>query len=422
MDFGDTSTMLTAVAIKAMKGRERPYKVSDGRGLYVYVVPTGAKYWRLNYQFRQKTKTLSLGVWPQTGLAEARRKCADAKTLLADGIDPNEKARLDKIAASIAEGNTFGMIAEEWIEKGRKEGQAPVTLKKNEWLLKQVKPSLGHRPICDISAAELLMALRKVEARGKYDTANRLRSICGQVFRYGIATARAERDVASDIRGALIAHRVKHRAAITNSQELGALLWAIDDFDGHPLTRLSLQILPHMFVRPGELRWAEWREFDFDKNVWTIPAAKMKMRRPHAVPLSRQVLALLCKIEHDASYSPLLFPSLRSVHRPMSDNTINAALRRLGYTKEEMTGHGFRATAATLLNEMGAWHPDAIERQLAHAEANSVRRAYARGEYWDERVRMMQYWSDHLDALKSGKSGAIPPAPPHGFLRLVSAA
>jgi hypothetical protein len=200
--------MLTAIAIKAMKGRYKPYKVSDGLGLYLHVVPSGARYWRLNYRHRQRNKTLSLGAWPQTGLAEARQKCSDAKKLLSDGIDPNEKAKLDKITASIADGNTFGMIAEEWLEKGRKEGQAPVTLKKNGWLLKQIATALNHRPICEISAAELLMALRKVEARGKYDTANRLRSICGQVFRYGIATARAERDVASDIRGALIAHKV----------------------------------------------------------------------------------------------------------------------------------------------------------------------------------------------------------------------
>ena len=397
--------MLTAVAIKAAKGRTKPYKLTDRLGLHLLVTPSGAKYWRLNYRHREKHKTLALGVWPQTGLAEARSKSAAAKKLLADGIDPTEKAKLDRIVASLAEANTFGMVAEEWLEKGRKEGQAHVTLTKNGWLLKQIMPALGHRPISEISAPELLMALRKIEARGKYDTANRLRSLCGQVFRYGIATARTERDVASDIRGALIAHRVTHRAAITNSQQLGALLRAIDGFDGQNLTKLALRILPHVFVRPGELRWAEWREFDFDKRVWKIPAHKMKMRRPHAVPLSRQVLSLISEIPHDPGYSPLLFPSIRSVHRPMSDNTINAALRRLGYNKTEMTGHGFRATAATLLNEMGRWHPDAIERQLAHAESNSVRRAYARGEYWDERVRMMQFWSDHLDELRGGKQG-----------------
>jgi integrase len=413
--------MLTAIEVKAVKPKEKPYKIGDRRGLYLVVLPTGAKRWRMNYSFRGKAKTFSLGSWPGTSLAEARSKCADAKKLLEAGVDPGEKIKLDRIAASIADANTFGMIAEEWLEKGRKQGNAPVTLKKNEWLLKQVEPALGHRPICEISAAELLMALRKVEARGRYDTANRLRSICGQVFRYGIATARAERDVAADIKGALISHRVTHRAAITNSQELGALLRAIDGFEGQTLTRRALQILPHLFVRPGELRWAEWREFDFEKKVWMIPAAKMKMRRPHMVPLSRQVIELLRKIETDARYSPLLFPSLRSLQRPMSENTINAALRRLGYSKEEMTGHGFRATAATLLNEKGIWHPDAIERQLAHAEANSVRRAYARGEYWDERVRMMQYWSDHLDSLKAGRTGAPSPVTDYGFLRLVGA-
>jgi integrase len=222
------------------------------------------------------------------------------------------------------------------------------------------------------------------------------------VFRYAIATARAERDVAADLRGALIAPKAVHRAAITTPKGAGALLRAIETFEGHPNTRAALRLLPHVFVRPGELRFSEWADFDFEKAVWIIPPHKTKMRRAHTIPLSTQVLDILASIEHDADYSRFLFPSLRSVDRPMSENTINAALRRMGFAQEEMTGHGFRAMAATLLNEMGLWHPDAIERQLAHCENNAVRRAYTRGEYWDERVRMMQHWSDHLDFLRDG--------------------
>lgn len=244
--------------------------------------------------------------------------------------------------------------------------------------------------------------LRKMESKGRYETAKRLRSTCSQIFRYAIATARAERDVAADLRGALIAPQPIHRAAITSANETGGLLRAIEAFEGFANTKAALRLLPHVFVRPGELRFAEWGDFDFDKALWIIPAHKTKMRRPHTIPLSAQALAILASIEHDADYSSYLFPSLRSVDRPMSENTINAALRRMGFAQDEMTGHGFRAMAATLLNEMGLWHPDAIERQLAHQDNNAVRRAYTRGEYWDERVRMMQHWSDHLNFLRDG--------------------
>ena len=317
-------------------------------------------------------------------------------------IDPLEQAKLEKIAKSIAATNNFQTVAEEWLEKIEKEGLAAITLKKARWLLAQAYPTLGKRPISEIKANELLLVLKKIEASKRYDTANRIRSTCSQVFRYAIATARAERDICSDLRGALVTPRTNHRAAITTPTEAGGLLRAVEDYDGNNLTRIALCLLPHLFVRPGELRWAEWSEFDFDKAVWTIPDHKMKMRRPHAVPLSRQALAIIRDIEHDASYSAFLFPSLRALDRPLSDNTINAALRRLGFSKDQMTGHGFRAMAATLLNEMGIWNPDAIERQLAHADGNSIRRAYARGQYWEERVRMMQHWSDYIDQLRDG--------------------
>lgn len=393
---------LTANAVKHAKPRSKPYKLSDRDGLYLLVTPTGIRYWRMNYRFAGQQRTLSFGRWPEILLGEAREMLLNARRSLGKGLDPLEQAKLEKIAKSIAASNSFQAVAEEWLEKIEKEGLAAITLKKARWLLAQTYPALGKRPISEITAHELLLVLKKVEGTKRYDTANRIRSTCSQVFRYAIATARANRDICADLRGALVTPRTNHRAAITTPTEASGLLRAIEDYDGHQLTQIALRLLPHLFVRPGELRWAEWREFDFDKRVWTIPDHKMKMRRPHAVPLSRQALSIIEEIEHDASYSDFLFPSLRSVDRPMSDNTINAALRRLGFSKDQMTGHGFRAMAATLLNEMGTWNPDAIERQLAHADGNSIRRAYARGQYWDERVRMMQHWSDYLDQLREG--------------------
>lgn len=393
---------LTALAIKSAKSRTKPYKLADSDGLYLLVTPSGGRCWRMNYRHLGKQKTLAFGTWPDTSLADARERRDAARKVLARGDDPAEQIKLERIAATVAASNSFKAVADEWLTKAEKEGRSAVTMKKLRWLLDFINESIGKRPIATISAQELLIMLRKMESKGKYETAKRLRSTCSQVFRYAIATARAERDVAADLRGALIAPKPVHRAAITSPKEAGGLLRAIEAFEGYPNTKAALQLLPHVFVRPGELRHAEWSDFNFDKALWTIPPHKTKMRRAHTIPLSRQALAILETIEHDAEYSRFLFPSLRSVDRPMSENTINAALRRMGFAQDEMTGHGFRAMAATLLNEMGLWHPDAIERQLAHCDNNAVRRAYTRGEYWDERVKMMQHWSDHLDFLRDG--------------------
>ncbi|MBN8849793.1 MULTISPECIES: integrase arm-type DNA-binding domain-containing protein [unclassified Sphingomonas] len=393
---------LTAVAITKAKSRAKPYKLTDGDGLFLYVTPNGGRYWRMNYRHLGKQKTLAFGVYPDTGLAEAREQRDAARKVLARGCDPAEQIKLERIAAAVAASNSFKAVADEWLVKVEREGRSAVTMKKLRWLLDFINESIGQRPITSITAQELLVMLRKMESKGRYETAKRLRSTASQIFRYAIATARAERDVAADLRGALIAPQPVHRAAITSANAAGGLLRAIEAFEGHPNTKAALRLLPHVFVRPGELRFAEWADFDFDKAVWTIPSHKTKMRRVHSIPLSRQALAIIETIEHDADYSSYLFPSLRSVDRPMSENTINAALRRMGFAQDEMTGHGFRAMAATLLNEMGLWHPDAIERQLAHCDNNTVRRAYTRGEYWDERVRMMQHWSDHLDFLRDG--------------------
>ncbi|WP_448661494.1 tyrosine-type recombinase/integrase [Sphingomonas sp. CJ20] len=393
---------LSVAAIKAAENRSKAYKLSDRDGLYLLVAPTGGRYWRMNYRHLGKQKTLAFGVWPDTGLAEARAECDAARKVLARGEDPAERIKLDRVAATVAASNSFQAVADEWLLKVEKEGRSAVTMKKLRWLLDFIKASVGKRPIAAISAQELLLMLRKMEGKGRYETAKRLRSTCSQVFRYAIATARAERDVAADLRGALIAPKPVHRAAITTPKAAGELLRAIEAFEGQSNTLAALRLLPHVFVRPGELRFAEWADFDLDKAIWTIPAHKTKMRRAHTIPLSRQALKIIASIEHDAEYSSYLFPSRRSIERPMSENTINAALRRMGYAQDEMTGHGFRAMAATLLNEMGLWHADAIERQLAHCDNNAVRRAYTRGEYWDERVRMMQHWSDHLDFLRDG--------------------
>lgn len=375
-------------------------KLSDGGGLQLWIQPTGARLWRFAYRFGEKQKLLALGVYPPTSLADARQGRDDAKRLLADGIDPSQAKKQAK-ANREALGDTFRMIAEDYVSKLKQEGRADRTITKIEWLLSFAYPMIGGQPIKEISAPDILRALRQVEVRGRHESARRLRSTIGSVFRYAIATARAETDPTFALKGALIKPTVTPRAAVTDPKALGALLRAIDSFEGQPGTQAALKLMTLLFPRPGELRMAEWKEFDFDKKIWTIPAAHTKMRRVHRVPLPAQSIIILKELRHITGRSTILFPGIRDEKRPISDNTLNAALRRLGYTKEEATAHGFRATASTLMNESGKWHPDAIERQLAHVENNDVRRAYARGEHWDERVRMMQWWADYLDTLRS---------------------
>ncbi|MDT7816276.1 MAG: hypothetical protein QOJ42_6192 [Acidobacteriaceae bacterium] len=389
------------VAFRTAKPREKPFKLSDGGGLYLLVQPNAAKLWRLAYRFDGRQKLLALGSYPATSLSEARSKRDEAKKLLAQGSDPSLERKAERRAARLSRRNTFAIVANELFDKWRAEGDAPATLKKKKWLLGFAKAELGNRPIAEIKAPELLEALRKIEKRGCYETAGRVRSTAGAVFRYAIATGRAERDPSADLRGALITPTVTHRATIVEPEQIGALLRALDGFEGQPTTRIALQLAPLLFARPGELRTAEWTEFNVPEAVWRIPARKMKMRREHRVPLARQALSLLAELNEITGDSKFLFPSVRSWHRPMSDNTLNAALRRLGYDKTEMTTHGFRAMASTRLNETGRWNADAIERQLAHQEADKVRGAYTHpAEYWSERVRMMSAWADYLDELR----------------------
>jgi integrase len=391
---------LSAVAVSKAKPREKPYKLSDEKGLFLLVTPKGRRYWRFKYRFDGKEKILAFGVYPDVSLADAREKRDVARKVVAAGQDPAANKKRVEAEKRVRFLETFSIIADEWLDRLEKEGRSASTLSKLRWLTDFARPALGDRPIAEITAPELLEVLRKVEARGRYETANRLRSTFGTIFRYAIATSRAQRDVAYDLRGALITPKVSHRSAITDPKEVGALLRAIEGHEGQPAVRHGLRLLPHVFVRPGELRLAQWQEFDLEGRLWTIPADRTKMRRPHRVPLSSQVVAILLELEAITGDGRLLFPSILSAERAISDNTMNAALRRLGYDKSQMTAHGFRAMASTLLNETGKWHPDAIERQLGHVEGNDVRRAYARGEHWEERVRMMQFWSDYLDQLR----------------------
>ncbi|MGB0920490.1 MAG: tyrosine-type recombinase/integrase [Alphaproteobacteria bacterium] len=394
---------LTDRTIKNLKSREKPYKLADGGGLYVMVNPTGSKLWRFAYRFGGKQRTLALGSYPDLSLAAAREARRVARIQLTEGIDPNQVKKAAKRALSVAHANTFEAVAEEYLNKLENEGRAARTVKKNRWLLGLCYGDIGRKPISEITAADVLGVLRVVEKSGRLETARRLRSTMGSVFRYAIATARAENDPTQALKGALTAPTVKHRAAITDSKEMGAMLRAIDSFDGQAGTSAALQLLPLLFPRPGELRGMMWTEIDLAKRVWTISAERMKMRCEHHVPLSTQAVEILRGQQQITGNQVYVFPSVRSVRRCMSENTLTAALRRMGYTKEEVTAHGFRATASSLLNESGLWSENAIERQLAHVDGNPVRRAYARSEYWDERVQMMQWWADALANMKTTK-------------------
>jgi integrase len=391
---------LTDAAIRNAKSAEAAYKLFDGAGLHLFLSPSGGKLWRLKYRHEGKEKLLSLGAYPAVSLKDARELRDEARKLIASGKDPSFEKKRAAVSAAVGAINTFSAIAAELIAKREREGLKDITAAKARWLLSLIDADIGQRPIADIEAFELLSAIKKVEATGRLETAKRLLAFTSRVFRYAVATTRAKHDVAAALRGALIAPKVKHHAAIIDPVGVGALLRAIDGFAGQPVTVWALRLAPHVFVRPGELRQAEWQEFDLDAGVWRIPAGRMKMNREHVVPLSRQALAILTQAESVTGDGRLVFPGQRTHQRPMSENTLNAALRRLGYSTEEMTSHGFRSTASTLLNESGMWSSDAIERALAHGDGDGVRAAYHRGAHWEERVKMAQWWSDYLDQLR----------------------
>ena len=393
---------LTDTAIRAAKPKAKPYKLGDALGLFLLLQPSGGKLWRLKYRIGGVEKKLGLGTYPETSLSKARALRDQARELIAAGIDPGIEKQRAKLRAQADASNTFGEVAREFIDKRRREGMSSSTADKSEYYVSRLGPTLVRLPIADIGAPDLLAALRKVEAKGNHETARRVLQLSGRIFRYAVATARLASDPTRDLRGALTAPQPKHYGAIVEPKRAGELLRAIDGYDGQELTKIAMQLSPHVFVRPGELRHAEWEEIDLDGALWTIPAAKMKMRKPHLVPLSRQSIELLRMAHAITGPSGYVFPSIRSRARPMSENTINAGLRRLGFAGDEMTAHGFRAMASTLLNESSKWNPDAIERALAHRDSDAVRAAYHRGAHWKERVGMAQWWSDHLDTLRKG--------------------
>ena len=396
---------LTDIAIRNAKARTKPYKLADALGLFVLVQPSGGKLWRLKYRVDGREKKLGFGTYPEVSLSDARKRRDEARELVAAGKDPSREKQRDRVRARVNAGNTFTAIANEYCAKRRRDGEkawAPATASRSEYLLSLLNGSIGRLAINEIEPADVLTAIRRIEGKGNLESARRTLQLASAVFRYAVATARLASDPTRDLRGALTAPTVTHYGAITEASRVGELLRAIDGYDGQGHTKLAMQISPHVFVRPGELRHADWSEIDLDAALWTIPAAKTKMRKPHHVPLSRQAVTLFHGVREATGPTGFVFPSIRTRTRPMSENTINAGLRRLGYASDEMTAHGFRAMASTLLNECGKWHPDAIERALAHGDRDKVRAAYHRGAHWQERVDMAQWWSDHLDTLREG--------------------
>jgi integrase len=391
---------LTNTAVRNVKRREKPFKLTDERGLYLLVNEIG-KYWRYDYRFASKRKTLALGVYPDVSLAVARERRDEARRQLARDIDPAMARRIHRTTILQRAANSFEAVAREWHQRYKQnwaESTAAGILRRLEL---DVFPWIGGRPIAEITPPELLAVLRRIESRGALETAHRAHQYSSQIFRFAVATGRAERDPATDLRGALPPVRAKHHAAITDPKGVGQLLRAISGYGGSFVTKCALRLAPLVFVRPGELRNAEWAEIDLDAGEWRIPAERMKMQTPHIVPLSTQAVAILREIHALTGAGRYVFPGARSNTRPLSENTVNAALRRLDYGSDEMTGHGFRSMASTLLNEAG-WNRDAIERQLAHADRDKVRAAYNYAEHLPERRRMMQAWSDYLSSLEAG--------------------
>lgn len=393
---------LSDIKVKNAKPQAKEFKLMDGYGLFLLVTPTNGKLWRLDYRYGDKRKVMALGSYPAISLSDARQRREDAKKLLANGVDPGEMKKSIKQAKVALEENSFETVAHEWHTKFSGQwspGHAATIMAR---LTRDVFPWLGAKPVSEIKPVDLLAVLRRVEGRGALETAHRIRTICGQVLRYAVATGRAERDSAADLRGALPPVREKHHAALTDPKEVAELLRAIDGFQGTFHVKCALKLSPMLFVRPGELRQMEWAEIDFEAEQWNIPAEKMKMKVAHIVPLCKQALAILQELQPLTGFGRYVFPCHRSPLRPMTNNAITAALRRMGYTSDEMTGHGFRAMARTILDEVLQVRPDFIEHQLAHAVKDPNGRAYNRTAHLVERKKMMQLWANYLDGLKQG--------------------
>jgi len=392
---------LTNIEITKAKPLDKAYKLSDSGGLYLLVNTTGSKSWRLKYRFLGKEKVLSLGQYPHVSLLEAREARDSAKKLLARGLDPNDVKQKQVYEAKKEAANTFESVALEWHEKHKVKWVEKNAARNLSMLKRHVFPFIGSTPIAKVKASDLLSAIQKIEARGNSETAHRALQVCGQIFRFAIATDRATADLSLVLKGALSPVVVKHHASITDPKEIGQFLRDIHDYDGAYLTQQALKLAPLVFVRPGELRHAEWSEIDFKKAEWRISAEKMKMKSAHIVPLSKQAIAILNDIYNHTGHLQYVFTSVTSIKRPMSENTVNMAIRRIGYDNTQMTGHGFRSMASTILHEQG-WLHDAIERQLAHSDRNKVSAAYNYAEHLPLRKQMMQHWADYLDGLANG--------------------
>lgn len=398
--YRDANTMpLNDTRIRALKPSVKPTKHGDSGGLLLVVNPTGSKLWRMVYRFEGKQKQLSFGTWPDVSLAEARTARDAARKILASGIDPSSKKKEEKVARERLVTDSFTALADELLDKNAREGKSAATLGKKRWLVSLAISDLGDKQITEISATDILVPLRRVEAQGNYETARRLRAVISQVFRYAIATARAENDPTFGLRGAIIAPKVTHQAAVTDWTVFTKLLKSIWAYQGTLETCAALKLMALLYPRPGELRQAEWNEFDLENAVWIIPAERAKMRRPHKKPLPPLAIEILREQHNRTGDLRLVFPSSTSTERPISENTMNQALRRMGFSKDDATSHGFRATASTLLNESNTWSADAIEAELAHIGGNAVRRAYHRASYWDERVKMTVWWSKRIGEI-----------------------
>jgi integrase len=394
---------LTDTFVRQVKHSGKPTgdKYADGLALYLHVKEAG-KYWRMSYRFGGKQRLLALGVYPTVTLAEARQLRDDARKLVKAGIDPMQAKREDRAAKTLAASNNFESVARIYLKKAASDRAASTIEKNTTWLERNVFPAIGALPISSIGPRDVLAMLQKIEARGAVESAHKIKQLCGQVFRFAVASGLAERDVTADLRGALSAIPKTHYAAITEPAEVGALLRAIYAYSGHPYACAALKLSPLLFVRPGELRAAEWTEFNLDAAEWRIPGAKMKMGLDHIVPLSRQALDVLRSLRPLTGHDKYVFPSIRTNERCMSENTVNAALRSMGYSKDVMTAHGFRATARTILDEVLGVRVDLIEHQLAHAVRDPNGRAYNRTAHLPARREMMQQWADYLDKLRNG--------------------
>lgn len=400
---------LSELRISKAKPKARAYKLADGDGMYLEITPAGGKWWRLKYRVDGKEKRISLGVYPDVTLKMARERRVEARRKLADGIDPSAVKKAAKATSKAkAAGdnsqveNSFEAIAREWLKRFKHSWAESHSSRIERRLEADVYPWIGNRPISEITPAELLEVVRRVEDRGALETAHRVLGNCGQVLRYAVATARAPRDPSVDLRGALPPSKERHHAAILDPKEIGNLLRAIDAYQGAFVTKCAMRFAPLVFVRPGELRKMEWGEINLGAAEWSIPKEKMKMRQDHLVPLSRQAISILKEIQPLTGRGRYVFPSARGDSRPMSENAVLAALRRMGYGKDEMTGHGFRAIARTILDEVLGVRPDYIEHQLAHAVRDPNGRAYNRTAHLPARRAMMQLWADYLDTLKEG--------------------